>query len=188
MTNKLMIAVGILIAMSTTAVGQDTPSLNQVTLYSKIVHRNWSRASINFGSGERGAPTGHTSTFDLVYGTIIVNDDGNWFEVGDARSMIVDLGKKKWEDFKTTSFPQSKKRKPLPLSANVKEVDVSAGSKDISPYQQYVRAKAGHMYLLKTVRERKKTYVLFRVETLVSHDNCVLSWKKVSPPPDDIEK
>lgn len=68
------------------------------------------------------------------------------------------------------------------------EMNVSAGVKDVSPYQQYVRVKLGHMYLMKVVRDGKKTYVLFRVDTLTKQENCVLSWKKVQPPPEDIEK
>lgn len=190
MKGKLVFALGVFIALSVSAVSQDAPTLNQITLYSKMVHRDWSRSAVNFESGERGSPTADTSGFDLIYGTLAVNHDGNWFEVIDGRSMIIDLGKKKWADFKQTpSFPKSKKpQKPRPLTGDVKEIDVSGGSKEVSPYQQYVYVKAGHMYLMKVVRDRKKTYVLFRVDILNSEDNCVLSWKKVAPPPDDIEK
>ncbi|HSE21262.1 MAG TPA: hypothetical protein VLB68_06370, partial [Pyrinomonadaceae bacterium] len=116
--------------------------------------------------------------------------DNNWFEVSDPRSTIVDLGKKGWENLKETpSFPKSKKpHKPLPLSGNLKEINASAGVDDVSPYQQFVRAKLGHMYLMKVVRDRKKTYVLFRVDTLTKQENCIVSWKNVQPPPEDIEK
>ena len=158
--------------------------LNQVTLYSQRSHRDWSRASVNFETGERGS-----SRFDLTYGNLAVNHDGNWFEVRDARSMIIDLGAKQWGDFKETpSFFKGKKpRKPLPLS-RPKVVDASADSKEISPYQQFVRVKAGHMYLMKVMKERKTTYIMFRVDSLIKEDNCVLSWKKVPPPVDEMEK
>jgi hypothetical protein len=29
---------------------------------------------------------------------------------------------------------------------------------------------------------------MFRVDKLVSQDNCVIAWKKVAPPSDDLEK
>lgn len=158
--------------------------------YSKIGHRDWSRASVNFESGGRGLTYGEKTTdFDLTYGNLAVNHDGDWFEVRDPSSMIVDVGPKQWGDFKETpSFFKSKKpRKPLPLSGP-KEIDASANSKEISPYQQFVRVKVGHMYLMKVMRERKKTYIMFRVDKLIKEDNCLLSWKKVPPPAEDVEK
>lgn len=190
MKRSLIFAVSSLIALSVTAVGQDEPPLSTVTLFSKISHRDWSRSSVNFDSAQRGSPTPDTSDFDLIYGTLAVNDDSDWFEVIDGRSMIIDLGAKRWSDFKTTpSFPKSKKpQKPRPLSGRVKEIDTSAGSKEVSPYQQFVRVKAGHMYLMKVVRDQKKIYVMFRVDNLVSEDNCLLSWKKVRAPVDDLER
>lgn len=187
---KLIVALGVVITCLVSALGQEAPPLRQVVLYSKITHRDWSRSSINFESGERGSPSADASGFDLIYGTLAINDDSNWFEVSDARSMIVDMGAKQWGDFKETpSFPNSDKpRKPLPLKGNVKEIVTSAGSKEVSPYQQFVPVKAGHIYLMKVVRERKKTYIMFRVDNLVSEDNCLLSWKTVPPPRLDIER
>jgi len=44
------------------------------------------------------------------------------------------------------------------------------------------------MYLMKVMRERKTIYVMFRVDSLSKEDNCVLSWKRVPPPPEDFEK
>ena len=172
-----------------TAHGQDVPTLNQVTLYSQRSYRDWSRTSVNFDTGERGSASGRLAGFDLTYGNLAVNNDGDWFEVRDPRSMIIDLGAKQWEDFKETpSFFKGKKpRKPLPLS-KPKVVDASADSKEISPYQQFVHVKAGHMYLMKVVRERKTTYIMFRIDSLTKEDNCVLSWKKVPPPVDEMEK
>ena len=186
---KLILALGAVLTLFVVAAAQDDEALLQVTLYSKITHRNWSRSSVNFESGERGSPTADASGFDLIYGTLAINDDSNWFEVRDGRSMIYDLGKKQFSDFKETpSFPKSKKpQKPRPLTGDLKEVNASNGSKEISPYQQYVPVKAGHIYLMKVVRDRKKTYVMFRVDELISEDNCRLSWKKVPPPPQDIE-
>ena len=189
-TGKLTFTLAALLTFFVVTDAQDSPALNQVTLFSQITHRDGSRASVNFDSGERGSPTADTSPFDLIFGTLAINDDSNWFEVIEARSMIIDLGRKQWSDFKQTpSFPKSHKpRKPLPLNGRVKEIEASAGSTEISPYQQFVPVKPGHIYLMKVVRERKKTYVMFRVEDLISEDNCRLSWKKVAPPPADVEQ
>jgi hypothetical protein len=190
MKSKLKLALGALVAFLVTANGQGVEALNQVTLYSRTGQGDLSRSSVNFDTGARGSTIRDPNGFDLMYGNLQVNDDNNWFEVSNPRSTIVDLGKKKWEKLKgTPSFPKSKKpRKPLPLSGNLKEINVSAGVKEVSPYQQFVRVKLGHMYLMKVVRDGKKTYVLFRVDTLTKQENCVLTWKKVQPPPEDIEK
>lgn len=188
MKPHLILVLCALIALCVMARGQDVATLSQVTLYSKMGHNDWSRTSINFESGERGAPS-RTASYDLTYGNLAVDNDVDWFEVRDPRSMIIDLGAKQWGDFKETPafFKSKKPRKPLPLS-RPKVVDASAGSKEISPYQQFVRVQAGHMYLMKVMRERKTIYVMFRVDSLSREDNCVLSWKRVPPPPEDFEK
>ena len=188
MKGPILFALVTLVALSVIADGQNGAALTQVTLYS--YHRYLdSRSSVNFDSGARGFKSGQSADFDLTYGTLTVNNDNDWFEVRDARSMIVDLGAKQWGDFRETpSFFHGKKpRKPLPLSAP-KVVDASAGSKEVSPYQQFVRVRVGHMYLMKVTRARTKIYVMFRVDNLTQKDNCLLSWKKVPPPAEDVEK
>jgi hypothetical protein len=187
---KLILALGILVAVSATADGQDVPELNQATVYSRMTYRDWRKPwGVNFDRAEEVSADQQLRGIDLKYGTLKINDDGDWFEVRDPRSMIVDLGAKKWGDVKETPafFKGKKPRKPLPLNAP-KLVDASANSKDISPYQQFVRVKAGHMYLMKVVTGRAKTYIIFRVDNLFKEDNCLLSWKKVPPPVDDVEK
>ena len=188
MKRQLILSLGIVVALSITADGQDVATLTQVTLYSKMGHNDWSRTSINFDSGERGSPS-RTAKYDLTYGNLIVNNYPDWFEVRDPRSMIIDLGAKQWGDFKETPpfFKGKKPRRPLPLS-RPKVVDGSAGSTEISPFQQFVRVQAGHMYLMKVMRERKTIYIMFRVDSLSKEDNCVLSWKRVPPPHEDFEK
>ena len=190
MKGKLILALGALLAFLAWVNGQEIEALNQVTLYSRTGQGNLNQSSVNFETGARGSGITNPGAFDLIYGNLRVNDDNNWFEVSDPRSRIVDLGKQKWEHFKEApSLPKSKHpQKPLPLSGNVKEVDASGGVKDVSPYQQFVRAKLDHMYLMKVVRDGKKTYVLFRVDALTKQENCNVSWRKVQPPPEDIEK
>lgn len=189
MKRHLILALGALVALSFPAGGQEVATLNQVTLYSRIGHNDWSRTSVNFESGERGSPNRRPAYYDLTYGNLAINYDADWFGVGDPRSMIIDLGAKQWGDFKETpSFFKGKKpRKPLPLSRPM-VIDASAGVKEHSPYQQFVRVEAGHMYLMRVKRERKTFYVMFRVDSLTRVDNCVLSWKQVPPPRDDFEK
>ena len=186
---KLPFAVGVVIALSIAAAAQNVPELKQVTLYARIHYQDWSRAAINFETGERGSSYKGLPDFDLTFGSMAINYDCNWFVVTNTRSQIVTLGKKKWTDFKQTpSFPVSKTLKPLPLKDPPMTVDASGDSKSISPYQQHALVKADHMYLMKIVRDGKKSYIMFRVDKLVSQDNCVIAWKKVAPPPDDLEK
>ena len=52
----------------------------------------------------------------------------------------------------------------------------------MSPYRQVIVVKPGHMYLMRLLHGKKVIYTMFRVESLQSWDNCVLSWKLVTPP------
>ena len=108
----------------------------------------------------------------------------DWLGVLDCRSQIVDLGVKQWQDFKETPpFPKPKTLEPpRPLDRQGCVVDASAGRTDFSPYRQFVQADPGHIYLVRLWHLNKVRYVMFRVESLVSRDNCVLSWKLVKPP------
>ena len=108
----------------------------------------------------------------------------DWLGVLDCRSMIVDLGAKQWQDFKEAPpFPQPKtSAPPRPLDRPGCVVDTSVGRTDFSPYRQFVEVNPGHVYLMRILSGRKVSYVMFRVESFVSRDNCVLSWKLVKPP------
>jgi hypothetical protein len=48
----------------------------------------------------------------------------------------------------------------------------------------FVKAVAGHMYVIRVVDDAHDFYVLFRVEALVRGDNCTISWKRIPPPAD----
>jgi hypothetical protein len=149
-----------------------------------------SRSSVNFETGERGPARGGGS-YDLRYGGVIIGAPGNsgvfladWLGGLDCRSMIVDLGAKTWQDFKTTP--------PLPSPQYLTEsqalapcgvvVDASAGAREISPYHQMVVPKPGHVYFMRLVNGSKVSYLLFRVESVHSRESCVISWKSVTPP------
>ena len=148
-----------------------------------------SRSAVNFETGERGPARG--GSFDLRYGGVIIGAPGNsgvflvdWLGGLDCRSMIVDLGAKTWQDFKTTP--------PLPSPQYLTEsqalapctvvVDASAGAREISPYHQMVVAKPGHIYFMRLVNGSKVSYLMFRVESLNRKESCVISWKPVTPP------
>src|SRR5215471_12986040 len=183
---------------------QTYAGLNEVTLYwfapggvpidSEKTDR--SKSSINCETGERGSPSGQ---YDLKYGGMVLGTPHkygqeeklltDWLGVLDCRSMIVDLGAKQWQDFKETPpFPKPKTiEPPRPLDKPNCVVDTSAGRTDFSPYRQYVVVDPGHMYLMRFLRGRKTIYVMFRVESFVARDNCVLSWKRVMPPNVDNE-
>lgn len=186
---RLTLALVVLTALSINANTQDFSALTSATLYSRLVYHDRSPASVDFDSGQTVSAHLQGVPYDITYGSLAVNNDPDWFEVHDPRSTIVDLGAKQLGDFKETpSFPTSKSPgQPMPLK-RPKVVDVSAGSKQVSPYQQFVPVKMGHVYLMKVWRERRKIYLLFRVDSLKKAESCRLSWKKVPPPVDDIER
>lgn len=188
MNRPILVALIAVSTLSGTAHGQNEAALSQATLYSYRLYRG--KSYINFDSGAKGLKnTPCSAAFDLGYGNLIVNNHYDWFQVCNPKSRIVDLGKKQWTDFKKlpSSFTEKKPRKPLPLNAPM-VVDASAGSKEASPFQQFARVREGHMYLVRVARGRDRIYFMFRVDSLTTSDNCVLSWKKIPLPPDDIEK
>jgi hypothetical protein len=198
---KVMVfSIVVFFSLSISARGQAGAELAEVTLYSVIGHdHDFTRSSVNFESGERGFQ-GTGSDFDLTYGNLTINygRDGyrDWFVVRDPRSIVCDLGEKKWGNFqRTPAFPWKNWRIPLPLNSPIvvnasagKKVDTPDGKESVSPHRQSVLVKVGHMYLMRVMKGRSKIYVMFRVESLTPGDNCVLSWKKVAPPEDDVEK
>jgi hypothetical protein len=46
----------------------------------------------------------------------------------------------------------------------------------------YVKAVAGHMYVIHVVDDENDFYALFRVDQLIRGDSCVVSWKLIDPP------
>ena len=186
----VMFSLAIIISLSVSANGQSKVELYQVTLYYQGYLSNPARSSIDFETGRGGSsnPSESSADFDLTYGGMTIVKDGeswrDWFRVRDSRSMLVDLGKKKWEDFDATPpFPGNKNsRAPQSLTNRRFVIDASAGSRDLSPYRQFVRVRARHTYLLRVLHGNRVVYVMFRVESLSTGDNCVLSWKRVTPP------
>jgi hypothetical protein len=170
--------------------------LKEVTLYYFQLpdQPDRSRSSVNLETGERGRDDARS--FDLRYGGMTIGMPGkpealaNWLSVLNCASMIVDLGAKTWQDFKATPPLPSPQYLPEPLSPRACSfvVDASAGSREISPYRQFVVPKPGHVYLMRLVHGNKVSYLMFRVESLKSKESCEISWKLVKPPNVDNEK
>ena len=196
---RILFSLLVLISAAAPMMAQTDAGLNQVTLYwfspSDLIDSQKmdpSRSSVNFETGMRGSA--RTGAYDLRYGGMVIGTPhkqgepgkilADWLGVIDCRNMIVDLGAKQWRDFKETPpFPQPKTTVlPRPLDRPICAVDTSAGRTDFSPYRQFVMGDPGHMYLMRILRERRVIYVMFRVESMVTRDNCVLSWKLVKPP------
>lgn len=203
--NNLLLLILIGLSSCYSLAAQTEVGAAQVTLYwfspSKLIDSDKtdaSRSSVNFETGERGPAS---NQYDLRYGGMVIGTPhrqgepsrilADWLSVLDCRSMIVDLGARRWQDFKQTPpLPKSKTLEPpRPLDRPICSFDVSAGRTDFSPYRQFVEVKQGNIYLMRLLRGSKTRYVMFRVESFVSRDNCVLSWKLVKPPNvDDNEK
>lgn len=166
----------------------------RVTLYSYFKYRDWSRAYFSFERGVRGAPSNkdESDSFDVLYGNLRVGNDADWFTVywqSHHRSRILDLGEKQWAQLRQLpAFPISRPQPLDPDKALPGTVDASAGTKKVAPYDQFVRIRSGHIYLLHVKSKRKNFYVLFRVEDLVPGDSCTFSWKRIPPPETDLEK
>ena len=204
--NLSLLVLVITLTVCPSIAAQTYAGLNEVKLYWFAPFRvpidfektDRSKSSINFETGERGSPSGQ---YDLRYGGMVLGTPHkhgeaeklltDWLGVLDCRSMIVDLGAKQWQDFKETPpFPKPKTiEPPRPLDRPRCVVNTSAGRTDFSPYRQFVEVNPGHVYLMRLLRGNKVRYVMFRVESFVARDNCVLSWKLVKPPNvDDNEK
>jgi hypothetical protein len=54
------------------------------------------------------------------------------------------------------------------------------GKPKVSP--PFVKAIAGHLYVIHVVDDTRDFYALFRVESLARGDNCTISWRFIPPP------
>ena len=189
MTRTFLRLLATICFISTICAAQTGLDLKEATLFSPLGNNlDQTRGFLNFETGEIGVLHSQSlKDFDLAFGTMAINSDNNWFEVRDSRSRITDLGAKDWSDFKETPpFPKAKV-KTQPSLNPPKVVDASAGSREISPYNQFIPTKFAHMYLMRVLKSGKVIYIMFRVERLDTQKSCLLSWKKVPPPRVDNE-
>ena len=121
MKTRILLLLVITFTACASIAAQTEGVLREVTLYyfQYPEQPDRSRSSVNFETGERGPD--RSGSFDLRYGGMAIGTPGtpgkpgkflaDWLGVLDCRSMVVDLGAKQWQDFKTTPpFPKPKHR------------------------------------------------------------------------------
>lgn len=179
-----------------------------VTLYSVNKHHGEGlKSCLNFKTG----PTALLrASCDLRYGALYAGDELDWFESSTAegnRSVTKDLGAYAW----TAKF-QVPLVEPLPKlkpgerrqvtidtsgadgadGAPGKNADGTMQPQRISSRPKndgkpkidplFVKAIAGHVYVIHVVDDSRDFYALFRVEALERGDNCTVSWKLIPEP------
>src|SRR5438128_804179 len=103
---KLLFTFSLVLLISLSAYVR-SQELNRVTLYSAIGNydrgKGWdvTRSTFNFETGKseplKPARNGIHEDYDISYGDTDVGPNQDLFGVRDHRSMIVDLGQKKWD-------------------------------------------------------------------------------------------
>ncbi len=136
--------------------------LGKATLFSRMVHRDYQKATFSFEFELRDDPTyKYANDWDLQYG-----NGGDHFHVtmvSDDRSRIVDLGKIDWGQLDTTRLA---KLPPNP-----------------QPRREFVPSSEGHIYLVHTVDRNSDLYALFRVEAIQRQQGtCDITWRLVDAP------
>jgi len=136
--------------------------LGQATLFSRMVHRDYQKATFSFEFGLRDDPTYlHRNDWDLQYG-----NGGEHFHVAmvsDDRSRIVDLGQIDWGQLDTTRLAK------LPAHPQ--------------PRREFVPTAPGHVYMVHTVDRNSDLYALFRVERVdPQQGTCDITWRLVDAP------
>src|SRR5947209_2710067 len=139
--------------------------LSRVTLYSAIGlydrtgDYDLTRSSFNFETGKselhRENLNGILMDNDIDYDQTETGANRDLFEVRDWRSMIVDLGKKGWEQFKETpSFPRG--YSSVPPRPMTREFRLHSRDTEVtSNWRQFVKVRSGHMYLMRLLKGNK---------------------------------
>lgn len=133
--------------------------LGKATLFARMVHRDYQKATFSFEFGLRDDPAClHANDWDLQYG-----NGGDHFHVtmvADDRSRIVDLGEIDWGQLDTKRLA---KLPPHP-----------------QPRREFVPSAVGHVYLVHTVDRNSDLYALFRVEAVDQQQGtCDITWRLV---------
>ena len=136
--------------------------MGKATLFDRMVHRDYQKATFSFEFGVRDDPTyRYSNDWDLQYG-----NSGDHFHVtmvSDDRSRIVDLGKTEWKQLDTTRLAE------LPPHPR--------------PRREFVPTVLGHIYLVHTVDRNSDLYALFRVEAVHEQKGtCDITWRLVDAP------
>lgn len=159
-----------------------------ITLYSRITHKDegYGRSAFNFQHGVRSDVEGWEGITHnyahLLYGSISVNRDTDWFSVsmgGEDPSQIKDLGELGWSDVYHTPFLPANPQ----LSSGIRFPGINE-SFESSSDGRVTQAVAGHLYVVHIKNRRSNLYAMFRVDALEQSDRCTISWKIVPSPED----
>ncbi len=136
--------------------------LSKATLFSRMVHRDYQKATFSFEFGVRDDPKFlHANDWDLQYG-----NGGDHFHVtmvSDDRSRIVDLGQINWDGFAKKGLP---KLVPNP-----------------QPRREFVQTIPGHIYVVHTVDRNSDHYAVFRVDAVdQAKGTCEIEWRLANAP------
>src|SRR5262245_60946010 len=120
------------------------------------------------------------NNFDLLYGSITVNYDSDWFCVymgGYEPSRIKDLGKLEWSEIYEAPILETP-----PRTSDSVRMPGRGENYEESSEGRVTKAVEGHIYLVHTKNDRTDHYSMFRVETLEPSKSCTISWKLVPSP------
>jgi len=158
--------------------------LKLITLLSQITHEDFAKANFNFKLGVRGDSDSPSTRngYDLRYGGYSYDGVNDWFDVPIAHgssSQIIDLDALDWTDVHDTPFLYAS-----PVPHDGMRTDFFHNGKVIrsTPENTLVKAIVGHMYLLHAKANDRDFYVIFRVASLKSGDEVIISWKIVPSP------
>jgi len=152
--------------------------------------------------------------WDLGYGLLRAGDDWDWFQSAgsaDNRGIIRDLGTLEWTDqFAIPVIEPLPKLKPgerRTIGIDTSGADGADGSPGAdgdgvvrarptnSPPKRdgkpkidpiFVKAVAGHLYVIHVVSDTRDYYAAFRVEELVRGESCTISWRLITAPAETV--
>jgi len=147
---------------------------------------NYTNAAFNFRLGVNGndAVRNPRNEWDLLYGSISLNGDRDWFTVafgrGD-RSRIKELGELNWTDhIEIPVLPACSEEDDS--CTRVMFPSRSSGKSFTEVNAHVARAAIGRMYLVHKKNRDADFYALFRVEALEPNETCRISWKLIPSP------
>jgi hypothetical protein len=135
----------------------------------------------------------------LLYGSLYVGDDLDWFQSSTAegdRSVLKDLGEHDWSTwFEVPVVEPMAKLKPgekrnITVDSSGADGEDGAPAKPSRPKHDgkprvdslFAKAIVGHVYVIHVVDDSRDFYALVRVEALEKGDNCTVSWKLIPEP------
>jgi hypothetical protein len=157
----------------------------QVTLFSRITHKDgdYGRSAFSFygvRSDDQEWLQIARNRAHLMYGSISMNRDTDWFSVsmgGSEPSRIKDLGEMQWVDVVSAPFLPAN-----PRSNGGVRAPGRGESFELSSDERVTKVVAGHMYVVHIKNNDEDFYAMFRVESLDPSDRCTISWRVMASP------